>query len=274
MSSSKITANSDLPLPDSVRRAAGSRCSDFSSLPRRHNLLPSVVGGETVVKDELPYIVGLQYPWGNVSGGTIISESVILTSANCAIPGFETAVAVVAEDHQLYLDDDTEPVRAVKKIIAHEDFHSYEFPNDIAIVVLSEPLVSNEAVQALPFSTEGHNATANDNICRKRPCPGSVDYEWGYRANLTKVLIPIVPGKECKAAYGDEINASNICAGSPEEGKEVCGLDTGGPLVADDLGYKYLAGILSWRSGCTIRDRPIVFTDVSYLANWIAKNLP
>ncbi|CAG7785943.1 unnamed protein product [Allacma fusca] len=122
---------------------------------------------------------------------------------NCVIAGYEADVAVVTGDHELYLENGTEQPRFVRKIIVHEDFHSGEYPNDIAIVVLSEPLIFNDAVQALPLPPEGHNATGNALVSG-----------WGHPASLTKVHIPVVPDDECKAAYGDQIDDSNICAGS------------------------------------------------------------
>ncbi|CAG7683970.1 unnamed protein product [Allacma fusca] len=240
------------------------------AMPRRRNLLPHIVGGVPVNKNELPYQISLQYFGEHMCGGTIISDSAIVTAAHCIFVGYESEITIVAGDHLLTRDDGTEQRRAVRKVTVHEDYDDNEYPNDIALIILEEPFTLNGAVKALPLAPEGHDANGSALTSGW----GSLDWEGEYPDIMYKVSVPIVSDQECIAAYGSDVVASNICAGFPEGGKDACQGDSGGPLVAEDLGYKYLAGIVSWGEGCAFPNYPGVYTEVSYFVNWIAKNLP
>jgi trypsin len=239
------------------------------ALPRRRGVVPHIVGGEPAVKNELGYQVSFQYFEDHYCGGTIISANTIVTAAHCIFPGYEYAMTVVAGEHRLREDDGTEQRRSVRQAIVHELYDVNDYPNDIALLILAEPLTLNGAVKALPVAPEGHDAKGSALVSGW----GDLSYE-GLPPNvLYKVNIPIISDEVCREAYGSDVHDSNICAGVPEGGLDSCQGDSGGPFVADDLGYKYLAGIVSWGEGCAFPNYPGVYTEVAYFAEWISKNM-
>ncbi|CAG7665540.1 unnamed protein product [Allacma fusca] len=138
----------------------------------------------------------------------------------------------------MYRDDGTEPLRYINSVSVHEDYDENELPNDIALLILREPFTLNGAVKALPLAPEGHVANGTALVF------GWGSLEWGGE-------YPDVLHKEEKTL------ATEI----PE-------------LVAEDIGYKYFAGIVSSGNVCGLPNYPGVYTEVAHFANWIAKNLP
>merc|ERR1711915_198579 len=84
-----------------------------------------------------------------------------------------------------------------------------------------------------------------------------------------EVTVPIRTQSECQSAYGNAVNQNMICAGVPEGGKDSCQGDSGGPLTVDNGGKHYLAGIVSWGTGCGSPGKYGVYTDVPNYIDWI-----
>ncbi|XP_023564279.1 serine protease 40-like [Octodon degus] len=80
-------------------------------------------------------------------------------------------------------------------------------------------------------------------------------------------MYPPPPKGEPGPVYA--VKEDMLCAESFQESRSICRGDSGGPLVCPVGGVWYLIGITSWSSGCEGTPAPSVFTNVTYLANWI-----
>lgn len=237
------------------------------ALPAVLKVWPSrIVGGEPAEPKELPFQLSLRFRGNMICGASILSESVIVTAAHCSVLGDANLYSVVAGDHNRDVNEGTEQVRDVSSVLVHPEYDDWWITNDIALMVLSEPLQFDDYVQPIKLAKAGHTATGD-----------AVTSGWGTTSEsgstaviLQKVTVPIVTDGECRDAYGDEIFDHMLCAGIPEGGKDACQGDSGGPLTATDLDdERYLAGIVSWGYGCARPGFPGVYTEVSYFVDWV-----
>lgn len=92
-----------------------------------------------------------------------------------------------------------------------------------------------------------------------------------------QVEAPVVSLEQCQAAYRHsysnmEMDARQLCAGTPEGGKGACNGDSGGPLVArDENGYVQI-GVTSFVADntlCAAPGLPAVYTRVSAYEPWL-----
>ncbi|XP_047500058.1 trypsin-1-like [Penaeus chinensis] len=159
--------------------------------------------------------------------------------------------------------------RSVDRIVIHPRYSSSTYDSDIALVHIADKVSFTNWPGIKP-------------VCMP---PSGSDYAgmdatvtgWGTTSSggtqpevLQDVTVPIRTQSECQAAYGSQVTSNMICAGLPEGGKDSCQGDSGGPLtVQEGDGRHYLAGVVSWGSGCALPGRYGVYTDVPNYHTWI-----
>ncbi|CAH1784007.1 unnamed protein product, partial [Owenia fusiformis] len=207
-------------------------------------------GTETALRDKKRSIKGIDpskrknpYIWswmvyivirGYNCGGSIISPRHVLTVAHClqAFPGQSSklkSVRIVAGRQNLMKKSDNEQKREVKRsnIFIHKDYQdSYYQNNDIAILVLDEPLFITKYVAPvlLPSSNKEN---IDDLLCRVTG--------WGLTENgiYSDALLEIqIKKQKCDLptyALG-LVNADTMfCA--HKLGRDTCSGDSGGPYM-------------------------------------------
>ena len=102
---------------------------------------------------------------------------------------------------------------------------------------------------------------------------------WGYTSEDAGVLSDILQeasvttmtDSDCRNTnYNpDFIYDEHICAGAA--GVDACAGDAGGPLMVEQSGQWWLAGIISWGTGCAREGYPGVYTETSHFTDWIYK---
>lgn len=230
---------------------------------------PRIIGGEKTDIAKHPYLCSVRFrqtqsgPYYHMCAGSIYSERVIITGAQCLMNQVQDDHVMVVVGANTRNGTDGMPYPAAK-LIAHPNYSYLTVDYDIGIIILDVPLTFNR-LDARPIT-----------ILPTRPAVGRLGTlpGWGYREEfgwsgyyLEDVQVPIVSTADCENAYevGD-ITPRMICAGYIHSGgKDGCQGDTSGPLVFDGQ----LIGLLSWGLGCGRPGFPSVYTYVPALQQWI-----
>merc|ERR1712080_431885 len=104
-------------------------------------------------------------------------------------------------------------------------------------------------------------------------------YSGQYSNILKEVDVPILSPYDCESRLratrlGHKYNFdeySFVCAGG-ESGKDSCEGDGGSPLVCEQNGVWYLAGLVAWGIGCANPNIPGVYVNIPSFSDWIVQN--
>lgn len=162
-------------------------------------------------------------------------------------------------------------IKARKRII-HPSYSGPTLRNDIALIVLEEPITLLDETGIIcvpPIST-----TILDESCRTSTLNSNSDY-----TQIILIDVPIVKKRTCweklkstRLGESFHLHYSFICAGG--ENYDTCEGDGGSPLVCPIPGQVeryHQIGIASWGIGCGENDIPGVYVNVALYRNWIDK---
>ncbi|CAH1781862.1 unnamed protein product, partial [Owenia fusiformis] len=251
--------------------------------PLQISKLSRIVGGSVVKPHSWPWQVGLCYS-SNIAedvfcGGTLISETWIVTAAHCIDFLTESEllrVIIVVGAHDMtasVVDEDERQLINVQRVIYHPRYDiGYELNYDIALIELNTSAVlgENVAVACLPITslTNGQQSYVTG--------WGSTASGGGKVTRLREVMVPIIDRTHCIAesnyTANDDLSITMVCAGSIVGGIDTCQGDSGGPLVTQmshNSSLWQLSGVISWGIGCGDPSYPGVYTDVILFNNWI-----
>ena len=229
--------------------------------------LASSCGKITISLLCLPQKVSLQYAIDDFHfcGGAIVNADTVLTTGFCCDGNNAEELNVVAGDHNLFINEGTEQIVAVDKIIIHPDYDIMKLNNDVCILKLASSLELNEYVKGITLPTEHHQEFEGTATVSGW---GTLTYIGGELSDtLHAADVSIVTDASCMDSYNPEfITNSMICAGSKRLGS--CIGDTGGPLTCGGVH----CGITSMAFGCVDEEHPGVFTQTSYFLDFIKTN--
>jgi uncharacterized repeat protein (TIGR01451 family) len=252
-----------------------------------------IVGGKQAKPGAWPWQAALLYARyasnfdAQYCAGSLIDPNWVLTAAHCVTnylgnPVNPNLLAVGLGIHQLSNNEGRRV--AVSQIVVHPEFsyNSISVHADLALLRLAEPV--------LPSGTPGtRGAIAPITLARILEGDLVADTKmamvtgWGslnafypvYADHLHQVTVPVVDNDICNKAYTklghrNQIDATMICAGFVEGGKDSCKGDSGGPLMAlDRAGQWKQIGIVSSGYGCAEAEAYGIYVRVPLFINWI-----
>ncbi|XP_062963509.1 transmembrane protease serine 11A-like [Cynocephalus volans] len=227
-----------------------------------------IMSGDIAAKAAWPWQASLQRNNIHQCGATLISNMWLVTAAHC----FKNKV----NPHEWTVSFGTTikpPLmkRNVKRIIVHERYHSPAREYDIAVVQFSPRVTFSDDIRRICLPEASASFRPNSTVYITGF--GALFYGGESQNDLREARLKIISDDVCKQpqVYGDDIKFGMFCAGYLEGIYDACRGDSGGPLVAKDLKDTwYLIGIVSWGDNCGQKNKPGVYTQVTYYRNWIA----
>jgi hypothetical protein len=231
----------------------------------------AIVGGTTTTIGAHPWQVSVQTTGGfHFCGGSILSESWILTANHCVEGTLPSSIQVVAGTTKLSAASQGQ-TRRVSEIVRFPGYTSPEHGKDAALLHLAQPLALGANVAALPFATPDDVAAGATDAGHVATVSG-----WGTTSSggqstpdtLRAVNLALVSSSAAQAAYASEnLTSDQLAAAAP--GKDSCQGDSGGPLTVTSSRGTILAGVVSWGYGCGDPAYPGLYGRVSSFSSWI-----
>ncbi|XP_023290776.1 serine protease 42 isoform X2 [Orussus abietinus] len=216
-------------------------------------------------------------------GGALIHTRVVLTAAHCVNGKEASQLKVRAGEWDTQTKNEIFPHqdRDVERIIVHEKFHSGALFNDVALLILSQPVELAENVDVVCLPDTG--AVFDGSRCYASGWGKDVFGKEGhYQVILKRVDLPVVPHDTCQNSLRQTrlgkyfiLDRSFICAGG-ESGKDTCKGDGGSPLVcplSNDPSRYVQAGIVAWGIGCGENQTPGVYANIALARQWIDEQM-
>ncbi|XP_037065020.1 transmembrane protease serine 11A [Peromyscus leucopus] len=227
-----------------------------------------IVSGNPAARGAWPWQVSLQRSNIHQCGGTLIGNMWVVTAAHC----FRTN----ANPRQWTLSFGTTinpPLmkRDVRRIIMHERYRPPARDHDIALVQFSPKVTYSDEVRRICLPEASASFPPNSTFFITGF--GALYYTGESQNELREARVELISNDVCKQpqVYGNDIKRGMFCAGYLEGKYDACRGDSGGPLVVkDNKDTWYLLGIVSWGDNCGQKNKPGVYTQVTYYRHWIA----
>lgn len=212
---------------------------------------------------------------GHFCGAVVISDQQAVTAAHC-VAHYERRPELLRLTVGQRDLPSTESAfsYSVAHIRVHPQYRTGSSFNDIALVIVDQPMVHAEPLPPL----------AAEEAEMAQPGTLGLVLGWGVLDSegiarpvaLQQALLPVVDDVSCERRMGFNFDPeSMLCAGSlasapgAGDGVDTCFGDSGGPLIVPTPNGPRLAGITSWGFGCASYRYWGVYTEVAKFSRWL-----
>ncbi|XP_055605055.1 trypsin delta-like [Uranotaenia lowii] len=208
-----------------------------------------IIGGVQTSIEEYPHQIAILYLNSQVCGGSVISDSWIVTAAHCL--DWQPLTSQITIRYGSSLRNTGGSIHATFYYHLHESYDPLDYPYDVATLRVKTPF-SGPANSIIPLTTSEWTA-------------GEVTVTgWGWDENqrqpdvLHKVTLPVVDRITCNVKWEGTVTDDMICAGG--QGIDSCNGDSGGPAIQNGV----LFGVVSWGADICGNGLPGVYTNIAH----------
>ncbi|XP_031626302.1 trypsin-1-like [Contarinia nasturtii] len=177
-----------------------------------------IVGGHETIIEKHPWQVALLFRSKHSCGGSIISETFVLSAAHCFVSSRSLS------DYQLRVGSSYHAkggeIVKIKRVFIHKKYDTESYDYDFALIFLAKSLKFGNKIR--PIALIRSNQKIWDGT-------KSIVTGWGLTKNpfapndkLRKASVPIVSQELCKKVYAGGITDRMICAGHLHGGIDAC----------------------------------------------------
>ncbi|XP_005181909.1 trypsin-1 [Musca domestica] len=224
-----------------------------------------IIGGQFATPGQFPHQVSLQLNGRHHCGGSIISETFIVTAAHCTINQNPALMKVVVGTTDLVAGNG-KTLNAAQFII-HPQYNPQSQDYDMSLIRLAEPLqLGTTEVDKIELAASDANFAA-DTLATISGF-GAINGNLQLPNKLKFAQVQLWSRDYCNPQNIPGITDRMICAGHPSGQVSACQGDSGGPLTVENK----LFGVVSWGFGCGAEGKPAMYTYVGALRSWIKQN--
>nr|XP_033800292.1 serine protease 53-like [Geotrypetes seraphini] len=242
-----------------------------------------IYGGDNVMPGEAPWHVTLCFQKKPICGGSLISNIYVLTAAHCFDGNATMKDPALWTAHMGFTELDQNPQppaikRDLSQIIIHKKYTNFINGDDMALLKLLVPVQFSRAIQPICLPYSEHRFRLRSQCW----ATGLKNEEEGASPSsssrfLQKVDLTLIGRKTCNCIYNSYEQAELaspaqwgvICGNNMDGTKGPCWGDSGGPVVCNEAGIWFQAGLISFSIDCHLPNSPVLLTNVTSYAEWI-----
>jgi hypothetical protein len=226
------------------------------------------IGGAPASVGEYPYFVSVWRQGFPLCGGSLLSDTRVLTAATCVDDGYPVTAFNVRIGGSQLSGADAGVVRGVAAIAIHPGWVPPTPPTlltryDVAVIVLSSPITRADATVQWLRLAQGNELGLVD--------PGDSATLIGHGTSggpavpLTELPVTIQPDNLSYSRFGSRFDPYLMfgAGGTAAGGQGACRNDEGAPLVITSTPQHLQIGGVSWsNSPCTLPNFPDAYTEL------------
>ncbi|XP_047996050.1 collagenase-like [Leguminivora glycinivorella] len=246
---------------------------------RAESVVGRIVGGsQTATADAYPYkagiVVTLTSGWTSVCGGSLLSDTRVLTAAHCWWDGRNQArtFTIVLGSLKLFSGGTRVDSTAVT---VHASWNPDDVLFDVAMVKIGSVKFNNN-IQPIPLPSAADVNQDFSGVTAVAAGFGKTSdsqNSFPTTTSLHHVTLQVITNTVCQKSFDVPIHGSHLCTNGVN-GFGTCDGDSGGPLTTVWNNQRILIGVTSFGIGDRCQGGyPSVFSRVTAYLNWIQGNM-